>query len=111
MCIRDRYVSGITTDSTRYVWLTAASGQSFIDHANVRTNALIYDQSKGVGIVANPFAKSVIAVSYTHLNDTATNKNAIGFIDFGSVRDLTTGPFTIDFGGAGTDVQTITPQA
>ena len=44
-------------------------------------------------------------------NDTATNKNAIGFIDFGSVRDLTTGPFTIDFGGAGTDVLTITPQA
>ena len=64
------YVSGITTDSTRYVWLTAASGQSFIDHANVRTNALIYDQSKGVGIVANPFAKSVIdnTASYTRVD-------------------------------------------
>lgn len=44
-------------------------------------------------------------------NDTAANKNAVGFIDFGSVRDLTTGAFTIDFGGAGTDVLTITPQA
>lgn len=44
-------------------------------------------------------------------NDTAANKNAVGLIDFGSVRDLTTGPFTIDFGGSGTDVLTITPQA
>ena len=43
-------ISGQTTDSTRYVWLTAASGQSFQDHASVRSNALFYDQAKGVGI-------------------------------------------------------------
>lgn len=43
-------VAGQTTDATRYMWLTAASGQSFADHANKLTNPLKYDQSKGVGI-------------------------------------------------------------
>ena len=41
-------------------------------------------------------------------NDTAANKNALGFIDFGSDRNLTTGDFTINFGGAGTDILTLT---
>lgn len=43
-------ISGQTTDSTRYVWLTAAAGHSFKDHANVRTNALAYNVSNGVGV-------------------------------------------------------------
>jgi hypothetical protein len=38
-----------TTDATRYIKITAAAGQSFKDHASVRTNPQIYDQSKGVG--------------------------------------------------------------
>lgn len=42
-------------------------------------------------------------------SDTATNKDCLGYIDFGSVRDLTTGDFTINFGGAGTDILTISP--
>lgn len=41
-------------------------------------------------------------------NDTDASKRAIAFIDLGSVRDLTTGAFTIDFGGAGTDILTLT---
>lgn len=47
------FVDGTTTDATRYQWLTAATGQSFQDHANVRTNALRYNQSNGVGIRVN----------------------------------------------------------
>jgi hypothetical protein len=43
-------ISGMTTDATRYVWLTAASGQSFADHANKLTNPQRYDQTKGVGL-------------------------------------------------------------
>lgn len=43
-------LSGSTTDATRYKELTVASGQSFQDSANVRTNALTYNQSNGVGI-------------------------------------------------------------
>lgn len=42
--------SGVTVDATRYIELTAATGQSFQDHANVRTNALRYNQANGVGI-------------------------------------------------------------
>ena len=41
-------------------------------------------------------------------NNTDANKRAIAFLDFGSSRDLTAGAFTFNFGGAGTDVLTIT---
>lgn len=42
--------NGVTTDATRFIWLTAAAGQSFADHADKLTNPLKYDQSKGVGL-------------------------------------------------------------
>lgn len=41
-------------------------------------------------------------------NNSDASKRALAFVDLGSVRDLTTGPFTIDFGGSGTDVLTLT---
>jgi hypothetical protein len=37
-------------DSTRYFWLTAASGQSFRDNASKLTTALIYNSANGVAI-------------------------------------------------------------
>lgn len=43
-------IAGETTDATRNIVLTAASGASFIDNANVRTNALLYNASNGIGI-------------------------------------------------------------
>jgi len=43
-------ISGETTDATRYIKLTVAAGQSFQDHADVRTNSLCYNQSNGVGV-------------------------------------------------------------
>jgi hypothetical protein len=46
-------IAGHTSMSaTNYILLTAATGQSFQDHASVRANALFYDQTKGVGITA-----------------------------------------------------------
>lgn len=41
-------------------------------------------------------------------NDTDVNKRALGWVDFGSDRSLVTGSLTIDWGGAGTDLLTIT---
>lgn len=41
-------------------------------------------------------------------NSTDASKRAIAFLDFGSARDLTTGAFTFNFGGAGTDILTLT---
>jgi hypothetical protein len=41
-------------------------------------------------------------------NDTDASKRALAFVDLGSARDLTTGDFTINFGGAGTDILTLT---
>lgn len=42
-------VSGQTTDATRNITFKCAAGQSFRDNANVRTNALFYNASNGVG--------------------------------------------------------------
>lgn len=53
-------IGGMTVDSTRYLELTAASGQSFIDHASVSSNARKYDATKGVGLRAtNAFGYAV----------------------------------------------------
>lgn len=60
-------ISGQTTDATRYVWLTAAAGQSFQDHASARTNPLVYDQSKGVGIRGGPDHLVQIYADYTRV--------------------------------------------
>jgi hypothetical protein len=43
-------ISGQTTDATRYIVLTCATGQSFKDNANVRSNALTYNAANGVAI-------------------------------------------------------------
>ncbi|MCC6193748.1 MAG: hypothetical protein IT518_04695 [Burkholderiales bacterium] len=52
-------ISGGTTDATRYKELTATAGASFVDNANVRTNALRANSANGVLISGSP--------SYTHL--------------------------------------------
>lgn len=54
------FMAGITTDGTRYPFLTAAAGQSFQDHASVRSNPLRYDQSKGVGLLESALYSTVI---------------------------------------------------
>jgi hypothetical protein len=55
-------IAGHTTSATDYVTLTAAAGQSFQDHASVRSNALFYDQTKGVAVTANPFGFPVVYI-------------------------------------------------
>lgn len=53
-------VGGMTVDATRYMELTAAAGQSFVDHADKLTNARKYDASKGVGLRAtNAFGLAI----------------------------------------------------
>lgn len=46
-------ISGETVSSTCYVELTTATGASFRDNASVRSNPLIYDNTKGVAIEAS----------------------------------------------------------
>lgn len=43
-------VGGSTVDATRYKELTTEAGASFVDHANVRTNALRYNAANGASI-------------------------------------------------------------
>lgn len=43
-------ISGTTTDATRYKWLSAAAGQSFVDNANKLTNALAYNAANGAAL-------------------------------------------------------------
>lgn len=58
-------ISAHTTDATRWIKLTAASGQSFQDHANVRTNALKYDATKGVAVTRSVGYDYTIEISGT----------------------------------------------
>jgi hypothetical protein len=59
--------SGSTTDSTRFVKLTTATGQSFRDHASAATNPLTYDQSKGVGISLSTGYDPTLAISIANI--------------------------------------------
>lgn len=43
-------IAGHTVDSTNFITLRCAAGQSFRDHASVLTSALRYDASKGVAL-------------------------------------------------------------
>jgi hypothetical protein len=43
-------VSGVVTDATRYIELTAVAGASFVDNANRLTNALRYNANNGACI-------------------------------------------------------------
>jgi len=45
--------TGNTTSSTAYFVITAATGQSFQDQVSVRTNALVYDKTKGVAFICH----------------------------------------------------------
>jgi hypothetical protein len=53
--------AGSTTDATRYKELTAQAGASFVDDADVRTNALRYDTANGAAIAntSNGYAAAV----------------------------------------------------
>lgn len=42
--------SDVFTSSDCFIWLEPASGQSFIDNASVRSNPLVYDNTKGVAL-------------------------------------------------------------
>lgn len=74
-------ISGITTDSTRYVELTAAAGHSFQDDASVRSNALYYDQTKGVGIACNTASTTAIlnSVNYTRISRIQIKQSAASY--------------------------------
>ncbi len=54
-----------TTDATHTIKLTAAAGQSFQDHASVRTNALRYNQSLGVGLRGTGTYSSTLNINGT----------------------------------------------
>lgn len=74
-------ISGQTTDATRYVWLTTATGQSFRDNASVQTNALRYNQSNGVGIThtANRTMVISIATAYTLFENLQVKTTGTGY--------------------------------
>lgn len=82
-------ISGITTDATRFVWLRAAPGASFKDHADKRTRALRYNESNGAFIrISTPYASCMnVNSSYfrmTGLQLRATNSENYGFTLWGA---------------------------
>lgn len=72
-------ISGITTSASNTLTVTTGSGQSFVDHADIETNALKYNASNGVAIVStSPYSGgSALTVS--------TNNTLIEKIQFKNV--------------------------
>lgn len=76
-------ISGATTSSTCYIELTTDTGCSFQDNANVQTNPLIYDATKGAAIKTTGSYTDAIYVgsAYTRINklqvSSAGNANTI----------------------------------
>lgn len=57
-------ISGQTTDATRNIILRCATGDSFSDNVNVRTNALTYNSSNGVAITSSVgYSRTVYVIS------------------------------------------------
>lgn len=78
-------MNGLVTDATHTVTLKAGAGQSFRDHANVRTNPLRANQAYGVLITSNGGYGSTITndsewVYFEGLQITQTNK---GYASYG----------------------------
>jgi hypothetical protein len=69
-----------TTDATRYMELTTATGASFKDNANVQTNALQWNSSNGCsitnsgsyGVTINASAQSFFRISYQQVQATTS---------------------------------------
>lgn len=76
---------GSTVDATRYLWLTAASGVSFYDHASKLSNALRYNSANGVAVGTGTAYQHLMNLTSTALRLTGlqlaqasgTNRNAI----------------------------------
>jgi len=92
----------VATGGTSYTGPQTLANKSWALQSNVptlRADDITLNQD-GSG-----FTDGRYAIIY---DDTATNKNCIGFIDLGSARSLATGQLVINFGGAGTDILTLT---
>ncbi len=62
-------VDGITSDATRYVELTTEAGASFVDNANLATNALRYNTSNGAAISSsNGYAVNTPIIVNSHIH-------------------------------------------
>jgi hypothetical protein len=89
--------SGVTTDATRYVWLDAAAGRSFVDNANRLTNALRYNNANGVAIRGNgsytgPIVDIGYNVKFTRLQIKRLSAAANGADQIVNIA----GPFVVD---------------
>jgi hypothetical protein len=55
--------SGHTTDATRYMWIRAATGQSFTDNSTKTTNALRYNTANGVAVTISGSYRSLFTAT------------------------------------------------
>ncbi len=92
----------VGTGGTSYTGPKTLASQSWSSVSNVPT---LRATDISMAQDASGFTNGRYGIIY---NDTDANKRALAFIDFGSDRSLVTGSLTIDFGGAGTDILTLT---
>jgi hypothetical protein len=92
----------VGTGGTSYTGPKTLTSQSWSSVSNVPT---LRATDIAMAQDASGFTNGRYGIIY---NDTDANKRALAFIDFGADRSLVTGSLTIDFGGAGTDILTLT---
>lgn len=82
-------IAGETTDSTRYVELTVATGQSFQD--NARTNALTYNQTNGVGCRSTADYSTLVTTTVSYVRISRIQFKVSSGSHAGGVTALATG--------------------
>lgn len=99
-------VGGATTNSSYYRELTAYDGASFIDHVNVETNALRYDNTKGCAIESTVSLNNTVTIeeNYFRLNRIQLNNHtsqdyATKTLEIKNCNDANIFQCIIDFNG------------
>lgn len=91
----------VATAGTSYtgpVTLSSVTWTNVSNVATLRAGTVTINQD------ASGFTNGRYGIIY---NDTATNKNAIAFVDFGSDTSIASAAFTIDWNGTTNDILTI----
>jgi hypothetical protein len=94
----------VATGGTQYTGPKTLSSVTWTNVSNVPT---LRATDIAMTIDASGFTNGAYGIIY---NDTATNKNCLGWVELSSAGTLSlvAGGVTIDWGGAGTDLLTIT---
>lgn len=103
-------IAGTTTDATRYLELTTQAGASFVDDANVATNPLRFDSTKGASVTITGGYNNCItnSVDYTRISKLMVAATAASGIPIGTSNITTIDRCILEANGATTFGNSVT---